>query len=163
LLPWHPVRRRNFLLNVKEDPMRNVRSHQLFAGAIVALAVIAAPSTGRSAQLQADGLESLYIALESQNQAGFGEAITFSASGYTPPGIVHPVRRPLASQDQAGFGEAITFIASGNTPPAIVNFVRLPLASRDQPAFGEAITFTVSGYTPPGITGHAMIDVMVAR
>jgi hypothetical protein len=151
------------VLNVKEDPMRNIVSRQSFAGAIVASAVFAAFSAGHAAQLQHDTIRSAYVTLESLDQSGFGDAIAFTPSGYTPPGIVDPVSQPLASQVQPGFGAAIAFVASDYTPPGIVNLVRQPLASQNQAGFGSEITFIAGGYTPPGIADPSTIKVVVAR
>jgi hypothetical protein len=91
--------------------MRNIPLRLSFAAAIASLTVVATVSAAGA----------LTEALESQNQAGFGDGITFVASGYTPPGIIDLVHRPLASQNQAGFGDAITFVASAYTPPGITD------------------------------------------
>ena len=87
--------------------------------------------------------------LESQNQAGFGEAISFTPSAYTPQGIANLLYRPLESQNQAGFGEALDFQPSAYTPQGIANLLYRPLESQSQAGFGEAISFTPSAYTPP--------------
>lgn len=97
--------------------MRNLFRHAS-ACSIVAAALAVALTAAEAAQL-GSRTDPAYSALESQNQAGFGYAITFVAGSYTPPAIVSLFRRPLASQDQAGFGYAISFSGSSLKPSEI--------------------------------------------
>ena len=99
--------------------MRNILSPLSIMGALLALAIVAAPSTGLTAPAE-PGVGG-YLALGSQDQAGFGATINFTESDYTPPGILPLFRRPLASQNQTGFGDAINFTASAYTPPGIAS------------------------------------------
>ena len=98
-----------------------------------------------------------------QPLSGFGDAIMFSPSAYTPPGITRLVLSPLASQNRSGFGEAIAFTASAYTPPGITSLVYSSLASQNRSGFGAEIVFSPSAYTPPGIRSIYLIGAAAAE
>lgn len=63
--------------------MRNASKHTSLAGVIALVALLGAAS-GHATVSPPDGA---YVPLASQNESGFGEAIVFLPSAYTPPGI----------------------------------------------------------------------------
>lgn len=106
--------------------MRNASKHTSLAGVIALVALLGAASGHATVGPPPD---SAYVPLASQNQSGFGEAIVFLPSAYTPPGIVNHAHRALASQNESGFGEAIVFLPSTYTPPGITGLEVIDIAT----------------------------------